>query len=173
MNSQLHQINLKIIPQSNWDAWRASVNKEYEVQYSGYFEWQLSEIKWIPELNYFESLNSEGCTALSKILLLSLASWPEGWQSVQAKKIRGDGWTVSIISPLKFWLTEIGWLNDGEIQEPLNQRWLIPYSNVVRQAYRYEHLQPLSVELAHQLDSQPNLVSALKDFGFKHISRGG
>ena len=155
----------EIIPQSNWDAWRASVNKEYEVQYSGYFEWQLSEIKWIPELNYFESLNSEGCTALSKILLLSLASWPEGWQSVQAKKIRGDGWTVSIISPLKFWLTEIGWLNDGEIQEPLNQRWLIPYSNVVRQAYRYEHLQPLSVELAHQLDSQPNLVSALKDFG--------
>ena len=155
----------EIIPQSNWDAWRASVNKEYKVQYSSLFEWQLSEIKWIPELNYFESLNSAGSTALSKVLLLSITSWPEGWQSVQAKKTWGDRWPVRIISPLKFWLAEIGWLNDGEILEPLNQRWLIPYSNVVRQAYRYEHLQPLSVELAHQLDSQPNLVSTLKDFG--------
>ena len=155
----------EIIHQSNWDAWRAWVNKEYEVQYRRYFEWQLSEIKWIPELNYFESLNSEGRAALSEVLLASIAIWPEGWQSVKAKKTSGGIDFDTIISPLKFWLTVIGWLNESEIQDPLNQRWLIPYSNVVRQAYRYEHLQPLSVALAYQLDSQPKLVSVLKDFG--------
>ncbi len=59
------------IPSEAWDAWREAVRGEAKPLYEGFFEYELSEVRLLPEIHYL-TLSSSGRDALSRLVLASL-----------------------------------------------------------------------------------------------------
>ena len=153
-------------PQTAWDDWRNAMNEQVKPWYTSSLEYTLSEIQLLPEIHYIETLSQSGRHALSRLVLDSLEAWPTGWESATIRKSGGRPWSESVTSPLKYWLKTLAWFNDGaNVERPLSQRWLVPESLLRGQSDRYSHLDPLSLELAHKLNTEPELKSALTELG--------
>ena len=153
-------------PQTAWDDWRNAMHEQVKPWYTSSLEYTLSEIQLLPEIHYIETLSQLGRHALSRLVLDSLGAWPTGWESATIRKSGGRYWSESVTSPLKYWLKKLAWFNDGaNVERPLSQRWLVPESLLRGQSDRYSHLDPLSLELAHKLNTEPELKSALTDLG--------
>ena len=153
-------------PQAAWDDWRNAVREQAKPQYTSDLEYELSEVRLLPEIHYLETLSQGGRHALSRLVLDSLGSWPTGWESATIRKSDGRSWLKYVTSPLKYWLKTLAWLNDGDnVEQPLSHRWLVPESLFRGQSDRYSHLDPLSLKLAHRLNTEPELKAALIELG--------
>lgn len=151
--------------QAAWDDWRNSVHKQVKPCYTGWHEYILSEIQLLPELHDIETLSQSGRHALSRLVLASLGSWPDGWESVTIRKLEGYRWSCQIKSPLCYWLETTAWLNDDTpVEQTLSNRWLVP-PLLQSQRDRFRHLDPLSVDLAHRLEDEPKLKEVLISLG--------
>ncbi len=153
------------IPQKAWNDWREAVLKDVDPPYSSWFEYELTEIQLLPEIHYLESLSPKGRAALSHLLIASLEAWPVGWESAKIRKLEGYYWSFSIQPPLKYWLATLDWLDDGSVSKPLNERWLVPISVIGNQLSRFDHLNPISMNLARRLENHLDLTATLKDLG--------
>ena len=153
-------------PQGAWDAWRGAMRGAARPSYEGFFEYELSEVRLLPEIHYLTRLSSSGRDSLSRLLLASLGHWATGWDSVAINKTTGHGWSRRITSPLKYWLKTLAWLGDrANVEEPLRRRWLVPESYLRGHRERYSHLDPLSLDLARTLNDDPELRDALVALG--------
>ena len=154
-------------PQEAWDDWRSAALEEVEPYYVTKFEYSLSGIQLLPEIHYLTTLRPPGKKALSRLILAALCLRPPVWQPVQITKCGGGkDWSQTIPSPLNHWLTALPWLIDGNVAErPLSQRWLVPSSLLRVQPDRFQHLSPLSPELARRLEAEPELREVLKMLG--------
>ena len=154
------------IPSEAWDAWREAVRGEAKPLYEGFFEYELSEVRLLPEIHYLTRLSSSGRDALSRLVLASLGHWSTGWDSVAIDKTTGHGWSKRITSPLKYCLTTLAWLGDrANVEEPLRRRWMVPESYLRGQRERYSHLDPLSLDLVRRLNDDPELKDTLVRLG--------
>ena len=153
-------------PQAAWDAWREAVREEAKPYYESLFEYALSGIQLLPESQYLTTLSPSGRNALSRLVLASLGSWPAGWESATIKKLSGNAWSRTVMSPLRYWLSTLAWLDDRiPTEQPLARRWLVPASFLRGQRDRFRHLDPLSVDLARRLEADPKLRAALTGLG--------
>ena len=153
-------------PQEAWDDWRRSVQEEAKPYYTSWFEYSLSGVNLLPEIHHLETLSRPGRNALSRVLLASLALWPTGWQQATIRKRHGADWSKPITSPLRHWLTTQPWLSDRTaVERPLSHRWLVPASLLRGQGDRFQHLNPLSLDLSRRLEAEPKLKAALNVLG--------
>ena len=154
------------IPQSAWDDWRQAARGRITPEYWGEFNYELSDVKGLPELHRKE-LSDPARSALSNLILVSLAHWEDGWEQVTIKKRQGLPWLERITSPLKHWLSTLPWLDHGPHggQKPLRHRWFVPESLLRGQRGRFRHLAPLSLPLAHRLAEDMELLRALEKLG--------
>ena len=154
------------IPQDAWDEWRHAVRAEARPDYSGYFQYALSGIVVLPEIYCLENLTRNGRDALSRLLLVSIPQWQDGWHQATIKKRYGNPWSTRIASPLQFWLKTQPWLVDGTTgSAALTDRWLIPTSFLRGQRDRYRHLNSLTLSLSRKLEEESELKSALVALG--------
>ena len=153
------------IPQQAWDDWREAAREEAKPSFSSWFQYELSRIRLLPEIHHLETLSPAGRTALSHLLLASLDAWPAGWESATVRKLHGYRWSRAITSPLKCWLANLDWFGDGDVFQPLKNRWLVPVSIIGNQPERFRHLNPLTTRLARRLEDHPKLTSALGSLG--------
>lgn len=152
-------------PQAAWDDWRNSVHEQVKLSYTSWHEYALSGIQLLPEIHDIETLSQSGRHDLSRLVLASLGSWPDGWESVTIRKPGGHRWSRQIKSPLCYWLETTAWFNDGiAVEQTLSNRWLVP-PPLQSQRDRFRHLDPLSVDLAHKLEKEPNLKEVLIRLG--------
>ena len=157
------------IPQAAWDDWREVAREEVKPPWVGPFEYKLEGVTVLPTL-YREHLGDSARTALSNLILASLAHWKNGWEEVT---IRRKWWSQQVTSPVKHWLSTQPWLVDRAGKErtpqqeprPLNQRWLVPTSLLRGPKGHFRHLSPLSPALAHRLAEDEDLLGALKGLG--------
>ena len=154
------------VPQLAWDGWREAVRGRIKPEYWGEFEYELKDVKVLPLLHH-KDLGDPARSALSNLILASLAHWEDGWEEVTIKKREGWRWSKRIRSPLKHWLSTLPWLDDGHHsgQRPLRQRWFVPESLIRGQRGRFRHLAPLSWQLAHRLAEDEALLEALVKLG--------
>ena len=160
------------IPQSAWDDWKDAIRGQVNPRYSGWFEYELRDVKAIAPLHRSD-LGDSARTALSNLILASLPHWKEGWDKVAIRKTGGHHFSQSVTSPLAHWLTTIPWLDDGpdaaqmprQQPRPLTRRWLVPESVIREQRSRYRHLAPLSLELTRRLAGDEELLWALEELG--------
>ena len=144
-------------PRAAWDDWRNSVHEQVEPWYTSWHEYTLSGIQLLPEIHDIETLSQSGRHSLSRLVLASLGSWPDGWESATIRKLKGYDWSRQIKSPLCYWLETTAWLKDGTaVEQTLSNRWLVP-PLLQSQRDRFRHLDPLSVDLAHKLEEEPKL----------------
>lgn len=149
-------------PQTAWDNWRNAVSEQAKPYYDSWFEYALSDILLLPEIHYLETLSSPGQQALSRLLLASLTSWPDGWESVSVRKLKGNPWSRRIRSPLSCWLQTAAWLSDdSDVRQPLGRRWLVPPPLLQSQRQRFRHLDPLSLDHARKLEADGELKREL------------
>ncbi len=158
------------IPQSAWDDWKEAVGGKVKPEWKSQLEYKLQDVTVLPILHR-EHLGDSARTALSNLILASLARWKNGWEEVT---IRRGWWSQQIPSPLKHWLSTLPWLDDAhhrgqgllrEDPRPLHQRWFVPGSLLRGQSGRFRHLSPLSLPLAHRLGGDEDLLEALEKLG--------
>ena len=152
-------------PRTAWDDWRNAVRNEVVPEFVSWFSYELSGVQLLPAIHHLAKLSAPGRRALSDLVLASLVQWEAHWQSATITKVAGAGWRKTIMSPLKYWLTTLPWITDGSAVEPLSRRWLVPESFLRGQRDRYAHLDPLSLELAHRLNAEPQLQRTVADLG--------
>ncbi len=152
-------------PQAAWDDWRNAVHEQAKPSYTGWHEYTLSGIQLLPEIHYIETLSQSGRQALSHLVLSSLESWPDSWESATIRKSEGRYWLKPVTSPLKYWLKMLTWLNNGYTVKPLSHRWLVPGFLLQVPGDRFRHLDPLSLEVARKLEDEPELKAALIRLG--------
>ena len=155
-------------PQARWDEWKETAQDELQSgrMYGGSFPYSLSEVRLMPEIHRLDELTGEASKALSDLVLASLAQWPSDWHAVTVRKRSGHGWATKLRSPLSHWLATLAWLDDNELEpRPLCQRWFVPESLLRGQGGRFAHLAPLSLELAHRLGENPDLLATLERLG--------
>lgn len=153
-------------PQKAWNRWCDAVRGEAKPYYTGWFEYELSQVRLLPEIHHLASLSSSGQEILSHLVLASLKHWHADWESVVIKKTSGNSWSTRVTSPLKFWLKTLPWLNDrSDVKQPLGRRWLVPEFLLRGQQERYSHLHPLSLELTRRLNSEPTPHDSLVRLG--------
>lgn len=156
-------------PQEAWDAWRKSV--EVKSEYQIRFEYSLSGIQLLPEIHYLTTLSQCGRNALSDLILASLKSWSTNWKSAKIEKLTGRPWSHCVMSPLKYWLKTLPWLVDKiavdkiAVDRRLSERWLVPSSILRGQSGRFQHLDPLSIDLADRLEDEQELKTTLIKLG--------
>ena len=157
------------IPQAAWDDWKETVLPHVKPQFKYWLEHELQGVSVLPILHR-EHLGNSVRTALSNLVLASLAHWKNGWEGVSIK--RGKHPPQQILSPLKHWLTNLPWLVDGsdtqalrQDPKPLRQRWLVPESLLRWTKGQFRHLSPLSVELSQRLGEDEGLRDALVGLG--------
>ena len=170
MDGDSHELPTKSpldTPQAAWDAWREAVHKEVNPDYVSRFKYSLTEIKLLPEIHYLTNLSKSGRKNLSRLVLTLLESWPASWKSARIKKLEGGySWSRDIMSPLKYWLTTLPWFVDGSVVDrPLSDRWLVSTVLLRGQRDRFQHLNPLSMELARKLETVPELKVVLNQLG--------
>ena len=156
------------IPQSAWDDWKQAALGQVKPHWKGRYEHELRDVTVLPILHR-EDLGDSARTALSNLILASLADWKAGWEEVT---IRRNWWSQPIRSPLKHWLSTLPWLDDahvghglGEGPRPLHQRWLVPGSLLRGQSGRFRHLSPLALPLAQRLGEGAEMAEALEGLG--------
>ena len=157
--------------QSAWNNWRDAVRGQIKPKFKDWFEYELQDVKVLAVLHR-EDLEDSARTALSDLILASLARWEEGWEEVtitKNTKYGGRSWSRRITSPLKFWLSTLPWLDDGHDygQQPLRQRWFVSEALLRGQRGRFRHLSPLSLPLAHRLGDDQKLLQALETLGLE------
>jgi hypothetical protein len=153
-----------ILAPAAWDTWRRTFRDEVEPRYDGRFEYELTGVRLLPGLDHLELLEAPARRALSDLILSSIGHWEGYWQRATVTKRGGWNWSTSVTSPVKHWLTTLPWLDDQEPQ-PLSQRWFVPASLLQGQGGRFAHLAPLSLELAHRLRQNPELLATLRKLG--------
>ena len=155
------------VPQSAWDDWKQAALGQVTPEWKSWFEHELQDVTVLPILHR-EDLGDSARTALSNLILVSLAHWKAGWEEVT---IRRSWWSQRIPSPLKQWLSTLPWLDDGHVGQglegprPLHQRWLVPGSLLRGQSGRFRHLSPLALPLAQRLGEDAETVEALEGLG--------
>ena len=153
-------------PDGAWNDWRVASKNEVKPRFAGSFKYVLSGVYLLPELHQHEHFNSRGRKAFSQLLLDSLAHWPDGWQNATIKKLQGDPCSWKITGPLKHWLSTIPWLHDGTgVVRELPRRWFVPVTRIRGRKDRFQHLEPLSLDLAREVEAKPKLFDALKNLG--------
>lgn len=155
-------------PPEAWAEWcRVAQEAVQKTPYVMRFEYELCGILLLPEIHHLAELKTSGRRAFSRLVIASLGHWNKGWEAVTVRKIAGDAWqSVSFCSPLKHWLRTSAWLCDGPgAVLPLSGRWLVPESHLRGQSDRYSHLDPLSLELAHELGDDSGLKDQLAWLG--------
>ena len=153
-------------PQQAWDGWRHTVRKEAQPYHTGWFAYSLSGITLLPEIHHLAALGRQGRNAFSRLLLVSIPHWPCNWHKTVIKKQDGRGWSTTIASPLRHWLTTKPWLLDGmAATTALPDRWLVPTSLLRGQLDRYRHLNSLSLDHSRKLEAEPELKDALAMLG--------
>ncbi len=160
------------ISQTAWDDWCESVRENVKLRYSSWFDYTLDGIQLLPEIHYLPKLNPVGRNALSHLVLASLGSWPAGWHSITITKCEGQASSFSVTSPLSYWLKTQAWLSDRNTVKPLSRRWLVPVSLLQGQVARFQHLDPLSLDLARKLEAEPELKAALIRLGLNVYPTG-
>ena len=149
------------IPRTAWDEWRDAARNEAKPPFISEFEYELLDVQLLPEIHYLPELNQSGKKILSDLVLASLGSWT-GWETVTISKTSRNYREWHVTSPLECWLKTLGWLSDGpETKQPLGRRWLVPESLLRGQRFRYSYLNPLSLDLAHRLNNEPDLKTSL------------
>ena len=152
------------IAPSAWAEWCKIVKQQLEPDFSGWFQYKLSGVRVLPEIDHLANLKPTGQQALSRLILASLRDWNASWELVTVKKDDGRWWQKTIASPLKHWLSTFAWLSDGtERKQPLSRRWLVRVPG--EQLERYSHLDPLSRTLTRRLDTEPGLAAQLVRLG--------
>ena len=155
------------IPPKAWAEWcRVASQEVQQTHYARCHAYELSGIRLLPEVHHLAELKPSGRRALSRLVLASLDHWNAGWESVTVQKIDGHSRQWHVTSPLKHWLRTFAWLSDSdEGEQPLSRRWLAPVSILRGQFERYSHLDPLSLDLARRLDTDPGLKKQLVRLG--------
>ena len=158
------------IPQGSWDRWRDSVRPQINLGFVDWHEYELG-VSLLPvrDLLHREDLADHARRAVAELILTSMAHWEVGWDKVTIRKKRGRSWSQRIDSPLKHWLSTLPWLDDRSGNEhapqqepqPLHQRWLVPESLLRWLKGHFRHLSPLSLELAHRLAEDEQLLETL------------
>ena len=152
------------IPQEAWADWYTNAI-DVQPYYVGQYRYEL-RVQLLPEIHHLATLKQPGRCAFSRLVLASLGRWAAGWESAVVKKIAGQSWRQEVASPLKHWLRITAWLCESSgIAQPLSRRWLVPESLLRGQAGRYEHLDPLSLGLARELNVDPALQAQLSSLG--------
>ena len=153
------------VPQEDWDGWRKIACME-ESPFPRSFEYVLSGIRLLTEIHCLSKLDQQGRKALSDLILTSIGHWPDGWERVKIEKTSGDrDWSDDPISPLKHWLEVLPWFVDEDNNgTTLSQRWLVP-AYLLKQNSRFQHLDPLSKQLAKRLEEDAKLKNALESLG--------
>ncbi len=155
-------------PQKRWSDWRQAARTELQLGYVSFFEYELSGVYLLPELDSIDELSAAGRRALSELILVSLFRWPEGWEPAKITKKKGSHWSTTVSSPLRHWLRTLPWLLDGQRRpRMLDQRWLVPESLLQGQRGRFSHLAALSLKLAHRLSEERELRKALEQLGLQ------
>lgn len=153
-------------PQKAWDNWCEAAREEAKPYYSGWFEYELSNVLILPEIHHLSGLSSSGRQTLSRLVLASLEHWTVEWESAVIKKTSGNSWSTRVTSPMKYWLKTLTWLNDRtDVEQPLGHRWLVPESLLRGQQGRYSHLNPLSLDISRRLNGEPTLKDSLVQLG--------
>lgn len=135
-----------------WKCWRETALSQLAPKHDGRFEYVLSKVRILPELEHLCDLGAPARRALSDLILASLDEWPDGWQRVAITKRRGHQWSTFLVSPLKHWLTTLEWLDDGKrAPMALSRRWLVPESLLQGREGRFGHLAPLPVKMTRRL----------------------
>jgi len=155
------------VPQTAWDAWRQAARKEARPDYVHNHLYTMSQLRLLAPLHHLDSLSSTARTALSRLLLWSIESWPHGWETVTIRKPQGHTWSRRLTSPLKHWLVTLEWFGDRRIFKPLAERWLVPVALIGNQLERFRHLDPVTVKLARELEDHPELTAILRRLGLK------
>ena len=154
--AEKHPANIAL---SAWTEWCKIAKQQLKPHFGGSFQYKLSGIRVLPEIDHLADLKPTGQRALSRLILASLRDWDASWGSVMVKKDVGHQWQETIPSPLKHWLSTSAWLSDGTVKQPLARRWLVPVLG--EQLERYSHLDPLSRTLAHTLATDTGLKAQL------------
>ena len=155
-------------PQKRWNDWRQAARTEVQLGYVSFFEYELSGVYLLPELDSVDDLAAAGQRALSELILVSLVHWKEGWERTRITKKKGSSWSTTVSSPLRHWLRTLPWLLDGQRRpRTLDQRWLVPESLLQGQRGRFSHLAALSLKLAHRLSEERELRKALERLGLQ------
>ena len=158
------------VPPSAWDDWKQAVLGQIKPEWKSWLEYELQDVTVLLILHR-EHLGDSARTALSNLILASLAHWKKAWEEVT---IRRSWWSQQIPSPLKHWLSTLPWLDDahhgsqgllGEDPRPLHQRWLVPGSLLRGQSGRFRHLSPLALPLAQRLGDDAEMLEALEGLG--------
>lgn len=156
-------------PPDRWGSWCRAAQEEVRPEYVSWFDYQLSGVQLLPELDFLADLAPPGRRALSELILASLPDWPKQWDQVRISKTEGAAWATVTRSPLQHWLAKLPWLvddQDGRARvRPLNERWLVPESLLQGQQGRFSHLSALPMQLARRLGENPHLLATLKRLG--------
>ncbi len=158
-----------IVPPPAWDDWKQAVLGQVKPEWKSGFEHELQDVTVLPILHR-EDLGDSARTALSNLILASLAHWKNGWEEVTIKR---NWWSQQIPSPLKHWLSTLPWLVDtpsgdrglARDPRPLHERWLVSGSLLRGQGGRFRHLSPLSLPMAQRLDEHAEILEALEGLG--------
>ena len=157
------------VPPPAWDDWKQAVLGQVNPEWVTWFEHELQGVTILPILHR-ENLGDSARTALSNLILASLARWKKGWDEVTIKR---SWWSQQIPSPLKHWLSTLPWLVDtpggdrglARDPRPLHERWFVPGSLLRGQSGRFRHLSPLSLPMAQRLDEDTQVLEALEGLG--------
>lgn len=153
-------------PQDAWDDWCSAVEDELAPQTVRRSQYRLRGVRLAPEIHTVANLEDPAREALSTLILASLDRWDDAWESAQIIRTLYPMSPSHITSPLKHWLTTLPWLHDNELgPRPLRERWCVPESLLRGQGGRFTHLAPLSLEMAHRLGEDPNLLATLRRLG--------
>lgn len=153
-------------PQDAWDEWLGACDNELTPEIKSSTSYRLEGIRLAPEIHSLQDLQDEARHALSHLILSSLGKWDDAWESARLARPRYPTFARQITSPLKHWLTTLPWLHDNQVDpRPLCQRWFVPESLLRGQRGRFAHLAPLSLELAHRLGEDPELLATLTRLG--------
>ena len=154
-------------PQGAWDDWLGACGDELAPQVWASREYRLDGIRLAPGIHSLPLLDAPARKALSALILASLDKWDNGWESATMTRTLYPAVRIPVTSPLKHWLTTLPWLHDKQTDppRPLHRRWYVPESLLRGQAGRFSHLAPLSLELAHRLGENPELLATLRSLG--------
>lgn len=153
-------------PQDAWDDWLGASDNELTPEIKSRASYRLDGIYLVPEIHSLQDLQNKARNALSDLILSSLGKWDAAWESARLGRHRYPASARQITSPLKHWLTTLPWLHDNELDpRPLRDRWYVPESLLRGQRGRFRHLAPLSLELAHRLGENTDLLASLRRLG--------
>ena len=167
MNEYDNELLQKLPANTPPEAWADWYNNAIDLRpyYVRWHQYELSRVQLLPEIHHLATLKQSGRRAFSRLVLASLGRWAE-WESVTVRKSYGQSWQQEVASPLKHGLRTTAWLSEkGDVARPLSRRWLVPESLLRGQAERYAHLDPLSLDLARELNVDPALQAQLSSLG--------